>query len=373
VYRGSTQGRSSFFYASSADLQDRAMELGRGNAVEVEPFSCTLELANAFQPPPDAVAELRSASLAGFTVHVEGILPSKLAAALQAMSSDRQLKLTGASRPFQLALVHDAAAQSVDFYRPEALPDPAKPQSDQPMPIRRLPLGGTPEQQITQTDAIVKNILYLSSMHRLMNLQFREHDLEIELFPCRRVGSELRSLDNRPEVNGLPQLRDGDTFAIRLKNRFKVPVQVTVFSLGSDGRVRIIEPAPSEETRKVEAGQEVLLGDNALFIAHARDRQAIQRDGHDRARLKIIATSDNVDFWPLMVDPAAGRASLPARDGVRGGTTALYELMRDALHGGQTRAEIAREVPSEVWGTGSVVFDVVPVTAPSTAPSVVPR
>ena len=75
--------------------------------------------------------------------------------------------------------------------------------------------------------------------------------------------------------------------------------------------------------------------------------------------MKIVATDRFIDFAPLVVPPQTGATNVTRLAQSRGGDDPLFDLLRDALHGGPgTRGPKLLAVP-EHWATlNEVTFDV---------------
>ena len=194
-----------------------------------------------------------------------------------------------------------------------------------------------------------------------MTLEHNGDALDVKLIVySKNARGEAVAVD-RDTVDGILRLKDGDSFVVELRNRTLHRLYCTVLYCDPEGRLQILFPKAFDADVPLEPGGTATIGDVQMFDATAADAAAIERYGAERARLKIIATSQIVDFYPLTVEPEVGSPNLQAAAaGARGTQDPLFGLMADVLHGGRRARGVGRKRTTMTWATSTIVFDIEP-------------
>jgi hypothetical protein len=357
VHGVSPQSRFTF-YRDTDDLERSHDALATVDVLAVDELSCRVRLPGGAGIPPTCVAALDCARLDDFRIALDGPAPDPVAAKLRELDATKQLTLLAPGSPAADAVVHyDAAAATLAIYSPTALPSPRA--ADQPKPLR----PAIPYASPADAETLAGNLLYVARVRRLMNLSHsnaRVLRTEIRSFapgPQAVAGAPVPT--TRPsEMNGVARLTENDRFALRITNGGPEPLYLTVFYLKQDGTVQMLYPGADDIPRPV--GPQAAFDfppPNNPFTAEIEDPDN-RRLGWERAQLKIVATDRYIDFGPLVVPPRTGARNIVNPAQSRGGDDPLFDLLRDALHGGpETRGPKLLQAP-EHWATDEVTFDV---------------
>jgi len=359
LLHGVTVGSVFHFYANLDDLRKERNRIATGSVQAVAPETCTVRLARQDVALPDtAKAKLDSVRMDDLKVHVAGDLPQPMTDVLAQLDKNQQLRLVDRKSDFGIAIYHDAKDKAVRFYSPEALPDPKRPKATWPAALREFRYKDPAE----GAKRLSRSLLFLARLQRLMTLSRNAGKIEVTIVagPAGAAPQEPASPDG-----GIVRLRQGDKFAIRLKNNGTRPLYVTMFAFNPVAESKdapelrpltILYPQFGDEVEVLAPGAERLIPD---FEATAE--QALER-----TTIKVLATESNIDFSPLVVPPDPTRGALRkelqtrTRGGpIRGAGSPLFSLLQDAMHGGPATRGARRTVTRETyWATTTLIFDV---------------
>jgi hypothetical protein len=343
---GVSQGSGFTFYKNLDDLAARRNPIGAGHATAVDPSTCDVQLENGAAVGPGSPAALNTVSITDFVLATEGDVPDYLQAKLRELDHNHQIQLSGKMGNCSAVLRYDVADKTVKLYAPTALPPTDKPNAN--VPTLRPPIAC---RSADDTELVATNLLYAARIQRLMTLEHEDNDLlKAEVVT---PGAAARS------ENGVRRLSEGQRFAIRLTNKSQdAKLYVTLLTLDATGNLQILYPPLGEDPRPLEAGKTR----DVSFDATIDDPSRLKPGQAEMSVVKILATDQPLDLAPLAVPPQTGAANVAGTRGVGGEDNAVFDLMRDVLHGGELASQVSRGVPraviSQQWATANLIFGV---------------
>jgi hypothetical protein len=343
---GVSPGSGFTFYKSLDDLAARRNPIAAGHATSVDPSTCEVQLENGAVVGPGSPAALNTVSVTDFVLATEGDVPDYLQAKLHELDHNHQIQLSGKMDNCSAVLRYDAASKTVKLYSPTALPPMDKP--DAQVPTLRPPIQC---RSADDTELVATNLLYAARIQRMMTLDHEDNDL----LKAEVVTPDIAA---RSE-NGVRRLSEGQRFAIRLTNKSQdAKLYVTLLTLDQTGNLQILYPPVGEDPRPLEAGKTR----DVSFDATIDDPSRLKPGEAEMSVLKILATDQPLDLAPLAVPPQTGAANVAGTRGVGGEDNAVFDLMRDVLHGGELASQVSRGVPraviSQQWATANLIFGV---------------
>jgi len=159
--------------------------------------------------------------------------------------------------------------------------------------------------------------------------------------------------------NGIRRLTENQRFAIRLTNKSdETDLYASILTLDRTGNLQILYPPVGEESKPIGAGKTR----DVSFDATIDDPSKLKPGEAELTVLKVLATDQPIDFSPLAVPPQSGAGNVAGTRGVGGEDNAVFDLMRDVLHGGELAGGTSRGVPravlSQQWATANLIFGV---------------
>jgi hypothetical protein len=343
---GVSPGAEFTFYKNLDDLAARRNPIGAGHATAVDPSTCEVQLENGAAVGPGSPAALNTVSLTDFVLATEGDVPDYLQAKLHELDRNHQIALSGKMDNCTAVLRYDAASKTVKLYSPTALPPMDKPDAE--VPTLRPPITCRSADDV---ELVATNLLYAARIQRMMTLDHEDNDLvQAEVVtPSAAARSE----------NGVRRLSEGQRFAIRLTNKSQdVKLYVTLLTLDQTGNLQILYPPVGEDPRPLNPGTKR----DVTFDATIDDPSRLKAGEAEMSVLKILATDQPIDLAPLAVPPQTGAGNVAGTRGVGGEDNAVFDLMRDVLHGGELASQVSRGVPraviSQQWATANLIFGV---------------
>jgi len=248
-----------------------------------------------------------------------------------------------------LAIHCDEPARSLRLYSPTALPDPEVPAADRPDPVLELSCADPAR----AAERLAEHLLHMARVRRLLSLEHEVGRIEPVLEAYEEVEGARRALD-RPAVDGIQRFRAGDPIAITFRNRTRRPLYVSLLQVdlsrpereGLPVGAALVYPGRSSEVRPVPPRGE-------LRIPHFRATAEVPLE---RTHLKLIATSERMDFRPLL-ESGPGLRGAPATRGAVPGQS-LYDLLDDVLGEGTRTRGCAPGSGDVYWTTADLLFDV---------------
>jgi len=343
---GVSEGSRFTFYKNLDDLSVHRNPIATGEATAVDPMTCEVRLESSATIPLDAPAVLNTVRISDFIVATEGDVPDFILAKLRELDRNHQIELSDKMDGCSAVLRYDGASKMINLYSPTVLP-PVN-HSDASVPTLRPPISC---RTADDAEAVASNLLYAARIQRMMTLDHEDDDLlkaEIAT-PNAAVRSE----------NGVRRLTENQRFAIRLTNKSdEADLYVSILTLDRTGNLQILYPPVGEESRPIEAGKTR----DVSFDATIDDPSKLKPGEAEMTVLKVLATDQPIDFSPLAVPPQSGAGNVAGTRGVSGEDNAVFDLMRDVLHGGELAGAVSRGVPravlSQQWATANLIFGV---------------
>lgn len=343
---GVSEGSRFTFYKNLDDLSLHRNPIATGDATAVDPMTCEVRLGNGASVPLDAPAALNTIRISDFVVATEGDVPDFILAKLRELDHNHQIELSDKMDKCSAVLRYDGANKTINLYSPTVLP-PVN-HADASVPTLRPPISC---RTADDAEAVASNLLYAARIQRMMTLDHEDDDLlkaEIST-PNGAVRSE----------NGVRRLRENQRFAIRLTNKSEdARLYVTILTLDRTGNLQILYPPVGEDARPIEPGKTR----DVSFDATIDDPSKLKPGEAEMSVLKVLATDEPIDFSPLAVPPQTGAGNVAGTRGVGGEDNAVFDLMRDVLHGGELAGQVSRGVPravlSQQWATANLIFGV---------------
>jgi hypothetical protein len=343
---GVSEGSRFTFYKNLDDLSVHRNPIATGEASAVDPMTCEVRLEGAATVPIDAPAALNTVKISDFIVATEGDVPDFIVAKLRELDHNHQIELSDKLDRCSAVLRYDAANKTINLYSPTVLP-PAN-QSDASVPTLRPPISC---RTADDAEIVASNLLYAARIQRMMTLDHADDDLlkaEITT-PNAAARSE----------NGIRRLTENQRFAIRLTNKSdETDLYASILTLDRTGNLQILYPPVGEESKPIEAGK----SRDVSFDATIDDPSKLKPGEAELTVLKVLATDQPIDFSPLAVPPQSGAGNVAGTRGVSGEDNAVFDLMRDVLHGGELASGTSRGVPravlSQQWATANLIFGV---------------
>lgn len=357
---GSIHGVSSnskfVIYRNSADFESSSNALAQVDVVDVAPLSCHVREPAGLTLPSDCWAALDCVRINDVVVGVDGDVPPLLLDKLKELDRNQQITLAPLAAS-QVALHYDSATQLVGIYDVSALPPLEHQHTAMPHPLRPLiQFSGKEDAEI-----VASNLLYVLRVRRLMELDHvtSSQYLKMEILCHPAKGPAAAA----PRVNGIPRLAAGDLFTLHITNTAPSGgsgLYVTIFGMTADGDLSILYPEQKDIPEKITPGRTIEFPPASTPMRATLDHPENLSGAAEHTQLKVIATDRLIDFSPLVVAPRTGRAFARGLSRTaRGGNDALFDLLRDTLHGGSlTRGIDFTEVFT--WEAFPVNFDVAP-------------
>ena len=290
-------------------------------------MTCEVRLGNAHSVPVDAAAALNTIRISDFVVATEGSVPEVIfSPKLRELDKNHQIEFSDKLDKCSAVLRYDEASKTINLYSPTVLP-PAN-QPDANVPTLRPPISC---RSADDAEAVASNLLYAARIQRMMTLDHEDDDLlkaEIST-PSGAVRSE----------NGVRRLRENQRFSIRLTNKSDdATLYATILTLDRTGNLQILYPPIGEDARPIDAGKTR----DVSFDATIDDPSKLKPGEAEMSVLKVLATDEPIDFSSLAVPPQTGAGNVAGTRGVGGEDNAVFDLMRDVLHGGELASQVSR-------------------------------
>jgi hypothetical protein len=342
---GVAEGSRFTFYNNLDDLAAHRNPIATGEAVAVDPMTCDVKLDKDATVPPTAPAALTTVTVSDFFVATEGDIPDFVLSKLHELSDKHQIVLTDKPDKCSAVLRYDADAKTVNLYSPTALPSTNQPAVDVPALRPPIVCRGPDD-----AEAVASNILYAARIQRMMTLDHQDDDL---------LNSNIVSRNAARSLNGVQLLSENQRFSVHLVNKSQdTALYVNLLTLDHVGNLQILYPPAGVDPRPLEPGKSRDITFNATIDdpAHLKPGQA------EISVVKVLATDEPMDLYPLAVAPQTGAANVSGTRGVGGEDNAVFDLMRDVLHGGELASQVSRGVPravvSQQWATQNLIFGV---------------
>jgi hypothetical protein len=343
---GVSEGSRFTFYKNLDDLSVRRNPIATGDATAVDPMTCQVRLQNGASLPLDAPAALNTIRMSDFVVATEGDVPDFILAKLRELDHNHQIELSAKPDHCSAILRYDAAAKTINLYSPTVLPPVNQPDAN--VPTLRPPI---PCRSADDAEPVAANLLYAARIQRMMTLDHQDEDL---------LKAEIATPNAvvRTE-NGVLRLTQDQRFAVRLTNKSQdARLYVTLLTLDRMGNLQILYPPLGEDAMPLEPGKTR----DVSFDATIDDPSRLKPGEAEMSVLKVLATDEPIDFSPLAVPPQTGAGNVAGTRGVGGEDNAVFDLMRDVLHGGELASQVSRGVPraviSQKWATANLIFGV---------------
>ncbi len=343
---GVAEGSRFTFYKDLDDLALHKNPIATGEATAVDPVTCDVQLENGASVPVSACAAMTTVTIADFVVATEGDVPEFILAKLRELDHNHQIVLTGQLAKCSAVLRYDATSKTINLYSPTALPPLNQSASDVPTLRPPIPCRGPDDAEL-----VASNLLYAARIQRMMTLDHQDDDL---------LKAEIATSSGavRSE-NGVRRLRENQRFAIRLTNKSEdTRLYVTLLTLDRTGNLQILYPPPGADARPIEPGKTR----DVTFNATIDDPSKLKPGDAEISVLKVLATDQPMDLSALAVPPQTGAGNVAGTRGVGGTDNAVFDLMRDVLHGGELASQVSRGVPraviSQQWATDNLIFGV---------------
>jgi len=343
---GVAEGSRFTFYKNLDDLALHHDPIATGEAIAVDPMTCDVQLDKGAVVPPTAPAALTTVRISDFVVATEGDIPDFILAKLHELNDKHQIELTDKLEKCSAVLSYDAGTKAINLYSPTALPQINQPAGDVPTLRPAIPCHGADD-----AEAVASNVLYAARIQRMMTLDHEDQDLLNADIVTPKLAA--RSL------NGVPRLTENQRFSIHLVNKSEdARLYVSLLTLDHIGNLQILYPPPGTDPRALEPGK----SRDITFTATIDDPAHLKPGQAEISVLKVLATDEPIDFYPLAVAPQTGAANVAGTRGVGGEDNAVFDLMRDVLHGGELASQVSRGVPraviSQQWATQNLIFGV---------------
>jgi hypothetical protein len=343
---GVSEGSRFTFYKNLDDLSVHRNPIATGQATAVDPMTCQVQLEKGASLPPDAPAALNTIRMSDFVVATEGDVPDFILAKLRELDHNHQIELSLKPDHCSAVLRYDAASKTINLYSPTVLPPVNQP--DASVPTLRPPI---PCRTADDAEPVASNLLYAARIQRMMTLDHQDEDLLTAEIATPNVA--VRS------ENGVRRLTENQRFAVRLTNKSQdATLYATILTLDRMGNLQILYPPFGEDARPIEPGKTR----DVSFDATIDDPSRLKPGDAEMSVLKVLATDQPIDFSPLAVPPQTGAGNVAGTRGVGGEDNAVFDLMRDVLHGGQLASQLSRGVPraviSQQWATANLIFGV---------------
>jgi hypothetical protein len=371
-------GRDSTFelYADLDDLAARRNMITTATVESIEALKCRVRLSGDAVVPASAKARLDAVRLGDFTVFLDAGLAPEVRERLEAMASSGHLTLAADAAASCAVVMQDAQPGRVGIYSPAAMPmrgavAPGSPGAagspaaagtagstahgvpGPPEPMRVIHF----ESPSQAAERVAENLRYLARCRRLMALEHGEEFLRAEVVMEGRGGPSIPASagDSEPD-EGMPRLRAGEAFRLRLRNLSSVPMYVTVIAPDRSEHLAVLFPQIGDPMEPVPPQGELM---TPAFDAAIFDEGAAAATGFERTQMKLIAASERMDFEPLMVPPETGAPPVQTRGGPVAGSE-LIELMQEAMESGPRTRGVGLRAGGLTWATGMIVIDVEP-------------
>jgi len=316
---GVAKGATFEFFADLDALAEARGAIARGEVVTVDVATSVVDA----KVPGTAVARLDDVRALDFGLLVPDPLPPPLDARLKEMAAGARLRLAKPGEPFSLALyVREGEAL---LYPPSRLPGDRMPQALYAF-------------ECDSASRFERHLAYLGRAQRLLNLDRNQGRLVVTLEVEGRT----------PETkDGIPELRDDETFRVAVRNRGRKPVYVTLF---------VFTPAaPGDPPYDFAHIFPESFGDDSLVGAGKTlgvELVATTPTERERTWIKAIATERSYDLRYLANRPEGRTRGTEERD-------ELEKLLEDTVFGGPRTRGTGTRGTGIYWATGAIVFDVV--------------
>jgi hypothetical protein len=334
------------FYATVDDLLRNQHPVATGSVTDAQPMTCTVLLDHSASVDASAVARYDRPRMSHVVVGVDGDIPGPVADQLQQLARNEQIQLAGPGRAPTLVIHYFAASQTIGIYPPTALPA-TRPSDPDPVAVRRIAYSGPDD-----AERFSQNLLYVAGVQRLMSLR---HDGAQPLFSA-SVQASASADENHPP-DGLAHVAEHAKFHVKLTNTSTTGLYFTVMGLTQNGDLVVVYPRlPQDADGLIQPGVTVAVGQGRLTASIDGDPP---KGAAELTQFKIIASDHHEDLSPLAVPPDTGRHNVAnSSRGLADQTDPLFELVRDAVHGG-TRGFDEGTSGDVVWQSADVDFDVI--------------
>ncbi len=354
---GVATGASFEFFATTADLIDRRSPVAKGIVENVLPLICTVKLESDESVDETVKAVLDMVRMQDFVVKADASLPGRMKDALKEMHSAGRVRVVSANDENYDVAVHSMASEtnSVGIFLPTAEPLTEV----TPRPLRTIPLNTLD----VSVGLLQDELLYLARIQRLGSLTYNSDRIALQINSYTRGPSgELTSVE-RPKIDGVQRLIHGDRFTLTVQNDLSADVFVTVFYMSDWGELTVLYPTETEPRgAQVPPGGNVEIGSNQAFVAFADDQRQIEAHGFERAKAKVIVSSEPIALRRLAFKPQRSQGTVAALKsrGAAGTNSSLFDLIGSAVHGDPVARGLTTESLPKSWATSTVVVDIEP-------------
>jgi hypothetical protein len=342
---GVAEGSEFTFYKNLDDLSAHHNPIATGQATAVDPLTCEVRLAGNAAIPLDAPAALNTVRISDFVLATEGDIPDFIHAKLQELAHNHQIELSDKPEKCSAILRYDATNKTINLYSPTVLPPTNQP--DATVPTLRPPIAC---RGADDAESVASNILYAARIQRMMTLDHQDDDL---------LKAEITTPNSAARnENGVRRLTENQRFSIHLTNKSEeTSIYPTILTLDRTGNLQILYPEVGAEIHPLDPGK----SRDISFDATSDDPSKLKPGDAEMSVLKVLATDQAIDLSALAVPPQTGAANIAGTRGV-GEDNAVFDLMRDVLHGGELAGQVSRGVPraviSQKWATANLIFGV---------------
>ncbi len=333
------------FYRNLDDLQQNQNPVATGSVLDVQAMNCTVLVDNPKSVDATTVAKYDRPRMTHVIVGIDGQIPAEVKDQLQELAKYRQIQLATQTLAPTLMIHYFPANQTIGFYSPTALPA-TRPSEPDPAPLRKIGYTGPQD-----ADRFSQNLLYEAGVQRLMSLR---RDGGEALFSAAVQSDSAANVDQANPPDGLKHIAEHARFYVTLHNTSRIPLYFTVIGLTRNGDLKILYPSRAQDgDGLIQPGVSV---DVDKGVLKATVTPGTPKGSAEMTHIKIIASDHREPLASLAVPPDAGLRD--ASRGIRGTTDPLFELVRDAIHGGSRGFAEGNSGDIE-WQSANLDFDVI--------------